>query len=326
MPPLPVPETPLLPALADNLAAAADYARAEKSDNTRKAYRSDWKHFREYCARVGFESLPSAPSTIAAYLASLADTGRSASTIARRLAAIAYAHKLKGLEPPTTSEAVRAVNRGIRRKIGTAVQRKAPATAAAIGAMLAQIPDTLAGKRDRAILLIGFAGALRRSELVALTVNDIERLEDGLLLHIRRSKSDQEGESYTIPIPCGTLLRPVEALDRWLSAAQLQSAAAQLQSAAALFPSIAKGGRVNQKALSDKSVAQIVKRYALAAGLDPAIFSGHSLRAGFVTSALEHGADLFKVMDVTRHKRIETLKIYDRRARAFRDHAGKDFL
>lgn len=261
---------------------------------------------------------PTEPATVAAYLAHLADAGLKASTIARRLAAIAYAHKLKGLESPTAAEAVHVVMRGIRRKIGTAATGKAPATAKAIAAMLEHVPDTLIGRRDRAILLIGFAAAMRRSELVALNVADIEQRPEGIIVHIRQSKTDQEGQGAEVPVPRGGQLKPVEALDAWLAAAGITEGP--------LFVSIGKGGRIGRERLSDKSVAEIIKRYAAMAGLDPAIFSGHSLRAGFVTSALEHGADLFKVMDVTRHRRVETLKGYDRRAKAFRDHAGEGFL
>jgi site-specific recombinase XerD len=304
------------PALIPSLASAASYARAEKSEATRKAYGADWRHFTTWSQAVQQIALPANPAAIAAYLAHLADHGRGSSTISRRLAAIGYAHKLKGLDNPANAETVRATLRGIRRRLGTAVTRKAPATARALTAMLAQIPDSLTGKRDRALLLLGFAAALRRSELVDLKVNDIEISAEGALIRVRRSKTDQEGAGHTIAIPRGELLRPVEAIEAWLSEV----------SDGPIFRPIAKGGRVLAQTLTDRSVASIVKRYAAAAGLDPKIFSGHSLRAGFVTSALEHGADLFKVMDVTRHRRVETLKGYDRRARAFRDHAGKDFL
>lgn len=308
----------LPPALTDALTSAASYAEAEKAAATRRAYRSDWRQFQGWCFGLKINSLPAAPSTVAAYLSHLADNGRSASTIARRLAAISYAHRLKGLDSPAGSEPVRAVLRGIRRTIGTAVNRKAPATARAIEAMLAEIDDSLIGTRDRAILLIGFAAALRRSELVDLKVNDLEFTAEGLLVHLRRSKTDQEGQGQSIAVPAGARLRPVEALQAWLAVSQICEGA--------VFRPIGRGGRIGAAALTDRSVANIVKARALAAGLDPKIFSGHSLRAGFVTSALEHGADLFKVMDVTRHRRVETLKGYDRRARAFRDHAGSAFL
>jgi integrase len=213
---------------------------------------------------------------------------------------------------------VHAVLRGIRRRIGVAPVRKAPATAGAIGAMLEHVPDTLIGMRDRALLLIGFAAALRRSELAALHVSDLEMLEDGILLHIGKSKTDQEGEGVQIPIPRGGRLKAIEALEAWLAAAKIADGP--------VFVSIGKGARVSRKRLSDNAIGEIVKRYAAAAGFDPKLFAGHSLRAGFVTSALEADADIFKIMSQTRHKRVETLKVYDRRAKAFRNHAGEGFL
>ena len=184
--------------------------------------------------------------------------------------------------------------------------------------LVKRIPDTLAGKRDKALILIGFAAALRRSELVALTLADVERAPDGIVLHISRSKTDQEGQGAQIAVPTGRKLKPIEALDAWLSAAPITQGP--------IFRRVIKGGLVSSEALDPQSVALIVKRWCRAARVDPTLFSGHSLRAGFVTSALEDGADLFKVMDVTRHREVKTLKAYDRRAKAFRDHAGKGFL
>jgi integrase len=149
-------------------------------------------------------------------------------------------------------------------------------------------------------------------------VSDVEHQADGMLVHIRRSKTDQEGEGAQIPIPRGDRLKPVEALEAWLAAAKITDGP--------VFVSIGKGDRVSQNRISGNAIGEIVKRYAAAAGFDPKMFAGHSLRAGFVTSALEHGADVLKVMDVTRHRRVETLRGYDRRAKAFRNHAGDGFL
>lgn len=304
---LPVPVAPAeVVGFQGHLASAAAYALAEKSDATRRAYASDWSDFTAWGVEHGVDTAPASPATVAAYLASLADRGLKASTITRRAAAIGYTHRVAGHEPPTNAEAVKAVLRGIRRRVGVAVTRKAPATARAITAMLRKVPDTLTGKRDRALLLLGFAAALRRSEIVGLKVEDLERSPDGLFVHIRRSKTDQEGEGHVVAIPRGGKLRPVEAVEDWLAAAAI--------TAGPVFD------------LTDRSVALIVKRYAEAAKLDPSMFSGHSLRAGFVTSALEAGADLLKVMDVTRHREVKTLKAYDRRAKAFKNHAGKSFL
>ena len=294
------------PTLTDELTSAAGYARASSSPATLKAYKSDWRDFLSWCEARSRPALPASVETTASYLAHLADTGLKASTITRRTAAIAYAHRLRGLAPPTAAEPVKAVLRGIRRRIGVAVERKAPATARAIAKMIAKVPATRRGTRDRAILLLGFAAALRRSEIIALQLADLAFSPDGVVITIRRSKTDQEGEGQSIAIPRGSKLRPVEALEAWL--------AERGPNDGPLFD------------VCDRTVALIVKRYARKAKLDPTQFAGHSLRAGFVTSALEHGADLFKVMDVTRHRRVETLREYDRRAKQFNNHAGKGFL
>ena len=256
--------------------------------------------------------------TVAAYLASLARSGLKASTITRRCAGIRYMHRMAGFESATSSEAIKAVLAGIRRSIGTSVTRKAPATAEAIRAIIVDMPPSLCGLRDRALLVLGFAGALRRSELVALDVEDLEETAEGLLVRIGGSKTDQEGAGDFVSIPHGSRLRPVSGVMAWLQAAGITEGP--------IFRSIKKGGSVTQERLSDRSVAQIVKRRAEAAGFDPSLFSGHSLRAGFVTSALHHGADILRVMDVTRHREVSTLKTYDRRAKAFKQHAGEAFL
>jgi integrase len=227
-------------------------------------------------------------------------------------------HRMAGLESPTSSEAIKAVLAGIRRSIGTAATRKAPATAETVRTILAEMPPSLRGLRDRALLVLGFAGALRRSELVALDVEDLEETAEGLLVRIRRSKTDQEGAGDFVSIPHGSRLRPVAGVRAWLEAAGITEGP--------VFRSIKKGGSVTLERLSDRSVAHVIKQRAEAAGFDPNVFSGHSLRAGFVTSALHHGADILRVMDVTRHREVSTLKTYDRRAKAFKQHAGEAFL
>ena len=306
------------PRLTDALTSAAGYALAEKSEATRLAYRADLKHFAAWCRTVEATALPAQPGTVAAYLAHLADSRRSVSTIQRRAAAICYAHRLGGYAAPTSDESVKAVLRGSRRQLGVAATAKAPATAKIAAAMVKRIPPTLAGKRDRAMILLGFAAALRRSELVDLNVNAIDRRPDGIVLRIARSKTDQEGRGQEIAVPRGRKLGVIEALDDWLSSAAIVKGA--------VFLRVRKGDRLTEERLTDQSVALVVKRWAKAAKLDSKLFSGHSLRAGFVTSALADGADVLKVMDVTRHRDVKTLKIYDRRAKAFKDHAGKGFL
>lgn len=305
--------------LVDPMASVRAYLAAEKSDNTRKAYASDWATFTAWCESRALPALPATPASVAMYLAQLADDGLKASTITRAASAIRYAHKAAGHEPPTGAEGVKAVMRGIRRTKGTRPRRVAPATADRVAAMLEALPiDTLIAKRDRALLLIGFAAARRRSEIVALDVDDVMRVKGGALLHIRRSKTDQEGKGAMVPVPNGKRFRPIEALDVWLTAAKITSGP--------IFREVDRHGRVGQAALTGRSVARIIKRAARAAGLDEAMFSGHSLRAGFVTQALGDDVDPLKVMKITGHVDPKTLAIYDRRESEIEDHAGKGFL
>jgi integrase len=172
--------------------------------------------------------------------------------------------------------------------------------------------------RDRALLLLGFAGAFRRSELVALDREDIEETNDGLRVTIRRGKTDQEGKGAIIAIIRGAVACPAAAYKAWIDAAKI--------STGPVFRPIAKGERLVQTRLTDRSVAKIVKAHAARVGLDPAVFSGHSLRSGFLTSAAARGASIFKMMDVSRHKSVDTLRGYVREADLFRDHAGSGLL
>jgi site-specific recombinase XerD len=177
-----------LPALGPELEEAAGYARAEKAEATRRAYRTDFVQFRSWCEAKRVPALPAAPEAVAAFLAAEATRGAKVSTISRRLAAICYAHKLARHEPPTNSETVKATLRGIRRKAGSAPVRKVPATTDKVLAMVAEAGTDLKGIRDRAILLLGFAGAFRRSELVALNIADLEFCDGGLRVTIRKAK------------------------------------------------------------------------------------------------------------------------------------------
>jgi len=313
-----IPDGSNLPAaLGPDLAAAIDLAKAEKAASTRKAYGTDFRIFREWCEARGVSALPAAPESVAAYLAAQAGVSK-ASTLGRRIAAIRYAHKLAGLPLPTDAEGVKATMRGIRRTYGSARVRKAPAVAGKMLGMVATAPDKLAGLRDRALLLIGFGGALRRSELVALDVPDVAETETGLLVRIRHSKTDQEGEGATIAIARGDVACPVKALRAWLDASAIE--------AGPIFRPIDKAGTVRSSRLTDRSVANIVKAYAKRAGFDASAFSGHSLRAGFLTSAAGKGASIFKMMDVSRHKSVDTLRGYVRDAELFKDHAGAGLL
>jgi site-specific recombinase XerD len=308
-----------LPAtLGAELASAADLARLEKADATRRAYGSDWRIFKSYCEERGALALPAAPVTVAAFLAWEDGRDSKPSTIGRRVAAVLYAHKLASLTSPTNDERVKAVMRGIRRKQGVAPVKKAPADSVMVLAMCANVGTGLASLRDRALLLLGFSIAARRSELVALDVADIVENEHGLMVRIRRSKTDQEGHGATVAVPFGAIACPVKALRAWLDAAGITNGP--------IFRPVRTGGSVAATRLTGRSVASIVKVHAKRLGLDPAAFAGHSLRAGFATSAASRGANLFKIMDVTRHKSVDTLRGYVRDAELFRNHAGDGML
>jgi integrase len=179
-------------------------------------------------------------------------------------------------------------------------------------------PERIKGLRDRALLLLGFGGAFRRSELVALDVADIEETDEGLRVTIRRSKTDQEGMGVTIAIARGGAYCPVRAVRAWLDAAGITEGP--------VFRPVRKGGKVRDQRLSAKSVCDLVKAYADQVGLDGAAFGAHSLRSGFLTSAARRGASIFKMRDVSRHKSMDVLQTYVRDADLFRDHAGAGLL
>jgi integrase len=296
------------------------YQRADKAAATVKAYRSDALLFDVWCREQSLPgSVPASPELVAAFLAAEAERGVKASTLSRRAASIRYAHKLAGVPDPTESEHVRSALRGIRRTIGTAHVQKSPATAEIVAAMLSHCPVGLAGKRDRAIRALGFAGAFRRSELVALDVEDLAEERDGLRVIIRKSKTDQEGRGQEIAIPHGRHLKPVGVVKEWIAAASISSGP--------LFRPVSRSGKVRGEVrLTDRSIADLVKRYAGKVGLNADDFGAHSLRAGFVTTAADREVELTRIMDVTRHKDVRTVTGYVRRANLFKGHAGATFL
>jgi len=193
--------------LMDSMGSVIAYLATERSHNTRKGYAADWNDS-GWCTAAGLQSLPAEPATVARYLAQLADGGRKSSAIQRRVAAIRSAHKAAGLEPPTNSEGVKAIMRGIRRTLRSKPTRKKPTTAGLFSKVLEHLPNTLASVRDRAILLVGFAAALRRSELIALQLDEVEWRAGGVLIHLGHSKSYQEGKGTALLVPNGKKLRP----------------------------------------------------------------------------------------------------------------------
>lgn len=302
------------------LDAAYGFVEHAQAPATRRAYLSDVALFSAWCAERRLACCPADPATVAVFLADEARRGVRPTTLSRRLAALRAAHLAAGLEPPTAAEEVRRVLRGIRRASGVRPTRKAPATAERLLLMVAQLPgDSLAGLRDRAILLVGFAGAFRRSELAALHAADLEESTDGLRVTVRRSKTDQDGAGECVPVIRGRTACPVTALRAWLDAAGIADGP--------VFRPLARGGRrALPVSLTPYSIGVVVKRAAALAGLDPAAFGGHSLRAGFLTSAAERGKPLDRMMAVSRHRRVDTLLGYIRRADDWRDHAGEGLL
>ena len=321
LPVLVAPATP--PAVIADL--VQDYQRSSKAASTVRAYRGDALVFERWSALYGVPSLPTSPATVAAFLVHEAESGRKMSTLGRRVAAIRYAHKLAGHPDPTDDEGVRAAMQGARRKVGVAPNQKAAATDSILMMMLAHTPSTLTGKRDRAILALGFAGAFRRSELVALDVADLVDNPAGLRVQIRKSKTDQEGRGFEKAIPHGRAIRPVALVREWLNAAGITEGP--------VFRPVSRAGRVRGVAnlaspprLTTRTVANLIKQYAKAAGFDASTFSAHSLRAGFITTAAERGADMARIMDVSGHRDPATVLRYIRRANAFKGHAGSSFL
>lgn len=311
--PAPRPDT-IAPAL---LAASQHLVLSARSEATLRAYRTDWRAFLCWCEEHGATALPARAETISAWIAWRLAQGRKAATIARDVAAISCAHELAGCEGFSRSRIVQDALRGMRRTIGTAPLRKAPLTADLLQRMLDHQPDTVIGLRNRALLALGFAGALRRSELVALEMEDLVHQPGGALLTIRRSKTDPDGSGQTIGILNGSRIHVLDRLTAWTDAAGITSGP--------LFRSVDRHNHVGG-ALSDRSVARIIKRASDVAGLDPNDFSGHSLRAGFITSGVEAGADALLIAETSRHKSLDVLRSYVRRASLLKSHAGATFL
>lgn len=308
------PTAELQAVLQADLEQAADFARASRADATRKAYGSDWTHFAGYCEGRGVEALPAEPAVLAGYLSHFAATLKP-STLQRRLSAISVQHKAAGFVSPTGHPIVENVWQGIRRTIGTRQEGKAALRSSQVRAMADALPVSLIGQRDKAVLLLGFVGAFRRSELVGLNVEDLTPTEGGLAVTVRRSKTDQTGEGTAKAIPYGANpdACPVTALQDWLTAAGITSGP--------VFRSVRKGGQIGGR-LSDKAVARIVKAAAEAIGADPDTVAGHSLRSGFATSAALNGATDRAIMKQTGHRSRTMVDRYVRVASIWQDNAA----
>ncbi len=298
-----------------SLEQAREFARHSKAENTLRGYRADWRDFCQWCDGQAICPLPASSEAVASYIAECA--GRlKVGSIQRRLNAIAEAHKAVGAESPTLSGIVRNTLKGIKRKFGTAAAQKAPVLTSDIRAMVDGTNAGLIGLRDRALILLGFAGAFRRSEIVGLDVQDCAFGKDGLTITLRRSKTDQDGQGRKIGIPYGSNPEtcPVRTLQSWLEQTAITEGP--------LFRSVNRHGKALARRLSPADVARIVKKLAKQAGLDPAKYAGHSLRAGHATSAAASGASERSIMNQTGHRSVQMVRRYIREGNLFRENSA----
>lgn len=313
-------------ALAEAAALAARFASKARAASTTKVYERRWADYAGWCAAHGLTALPSSPESVAMYLAARTSRLKPA-TLEAHLTAIAAMHRVSGLHLDKQDPRLVEVRKGIRRTLGAAQIGKAPLVTADIQAIVSTLPRTLAGLRDKAMILVGFAGALRRSEIVALDVEDLQFTSAGVILWLLGGKTDQERRGQPCAIPRGRLAAscPVRALQSWLAAARIEEGP--------LFRPIDRFGRMGSGRLDPKSVSLVVKRavaaYGARQGWSPkrtgqyvAAIASHSLRVGCVTSASAAGLDASAIMRQSRHKRYEDMLRYIRIGTLFRGNAA----
>lgn len=299
---------------------AEQLALDAKSTATKRAYKRDCESFARWTTDKGLLAMPAEIRTIILYITHLDELGRAPSTITRALTAISQVHKLSGIDSPTASAQVGEVLKGIRRQRGTAPNQARPLLARGLKKILKIIPPDVLGKRDKALLLVGWAGALRRSELVGLDYEDLLPVEEGVVLTIRKSKGDQEAKGQKVAIPSlENEFCPVKALFEWRSIVARGSGP--------VFCAIGYGGKnnffvpaPNPRRLGEQSVSLIVKKYIKAIGENPAHYSAHSLRAGWTTSAAAIGTPDHLLMKHTRHRNQKDMAGYIRDGQLFNDN------
>lgn len=288
---------------------AADLLRHSLAPSSQRIYRADLRHFREWGGAI-----PTSPETICTYVGDHAAT-LAVATIQRRVFTLSKAHEAIGAANPCRTDLVKSVLRGLRRKHGTAQRQAKPLLRDDLFLILDRMGDSLRDQRDRALILLGFAGGFRRSELVALDRADIEAARQGLIVTIRRSKTDQEGAGRRIGIPHGrTRHCSVAAVETWLVASGIE--------AGPLFRAITRHGHVAATALTGDAVSVLLRARLEAAGIDPEGYSGHSLRAGFATSAAQAGASTLKIRAQTGHASDAMLARYIREGELFTGNAA----
>ena len=281
--------------------------KSSKAANTLRAYESDYKDFGRFCIKHGFKSMPTEPKILTLYLTHLSQTSKF-STLKRRLASISVIHRLSGHYIDTKHPMITENLMGIKRVKGSYQKAKKPILINDLKSIINVIDKDQNEKRrakNRALILVGFAGGFRRSELVAILFEDIDFVPEGVKIFIKRSKTDQSGEGMTKGIPyfSNSDYCPVISLKNWLEKSEIKS------------------GKIFD--ISDKSVALTIKKYTAIAGLDSNKYSGHSLRSGFATSAAELGAEERSIMAMTGHKTSQMVRRYIQEANLFKNNALK---
>ena len=276
-----------------------------KANNTLRAYQSDYRDFSLFCSKNGLSSMPTQPKIIALYITHLSKFSKF-STLKRRIASISVIHKLKGHYLDTKHPIIMENLHGIKRTLGSRQKAKKPLLINNLKKIIKAIDQEKKERdRDRALILIGFAGGFRRSELVSILKEDVELVDEGVKILIKKSKTDQSGEGSVKAIPYfqNQEFCPVIALKKYMSLKKFNSNSEKIFK------------------LSDKSVALIIKKYAQIAGLDPTKYAGHSLRSGFATTAAEFGAEERNIMTMTGHKTTQMVRRYIQEANLFKNNA-----
>ena len=293
--------------------------QSSKANNTVRAYKSDFKDFGLFCAQNGFKSLPSEPKIVSLYLTYLSTKDAKMSTLKRRLVSIGVIHRLKGHYLDTKHPSIIENIMGIKRRKGSIQKGKKPILISHLKQLIDVIDkqdnEDIKKLRDRSIILIGFSGGFRRNEIVSLDYDDLDFVEEGLKVQIRRSKTDQFGEGSIKALPYfdSSQYCPVTSLKNWIEISRITSGP--------VFRRFVKGSKLSEKRLTDQTVALLIKEYLNLAGIDSKHYSGHSLRSGFATSAAESGAEERSIMAMTGHKSTEMVRRYIKEANLFKNNA-----
>ena len=293
--------------------------KSSKANNTVRAYKSDFNDFGLFCAKNGFKSLPTEPKIISLYLTYLSTKNIKMSTLKRRLVSISVIHRLKGHYVDTKHPSIIENIMGIKRRKGSIQRGKKPILINNLKIIINVIDkyneEENKRLRDRSIILIGFSGGFRRNEIVSIDYDDLDFVQEGLKMNVRRSKTDQFGEGFVKALPYfnNQLYCPVVSLKDWLNISKIASGP--------VFRRFNKGSSLSEKRLTDQSVALLIKEYLNLAGIDSKNYSGHSLRSGFATSAAESGAEERNIMAMTGHKSTEMVRRYIKEANLFKNNA-----